>query len=150
MYQMCVKCILTQNFTSICTLFVPRTMEVPIPFESESMSLIRFEPWPRRLFAVFLLSLLCFFPFFSFNLHSSSKNISEVFRVKRTCENAERDIFYVQIDNNIKMRRWDLEQTSNLTGQDQKWMRRHPVRFAQWWPVSELNQDEQQETLWMS
>ena len=75
-------------------------MDVPIPFESESMSLIRFEPWPRRLFAVFLLSLLSFFP-----LHSSSKNISEVFRVKRTCENAERDIFYVQIDNNIKMRR---------------------------------------------
>ena len=34
--------------------------------------------------------------------------------------------------------------------QNQKWIRRNPIRFVQWWPVSELNQEESQETLWVS
>ena len=67
-------------------------MDVPTPIESESMSLT-FEPWPRQLFLAFWSSflfffLLYFFSFiFTFNLHSSSKDMLEVFKVKRTFEN---------------------------------------------------------------
>ena len=69
---MCVKCIDIQNFANIRTPFVPSTMDVLTPFESESLS-VSFEPWPRQLIVVFLFG---FFSIFSpYNLHSSSKDM---------------------------------------------------------------------------
>ena len=103
----------THNLTNICTLFVPSRMDVPTPFESESM-ILRFEPWPRQLSVVF--SLL--FPFFSFQFPFFLKGYVRMFRVKRTSENVRRHIFYVQIDNNVIMQRWDPENIPNLTRQN--------------------------------
>ena len=59
---MCVKCIDIKNFANIDTPFVLSTMDVPTPFESESLS-VSFEPWPRQLIVVLLLWFL--FNFFS-------------------------------------------------------------------------------------
>ena len=61
-------------------------MDVPTPFESESMSKM-FEPWLLQLFLVFLFSFSSFSLFFLSIYIPPQRICLEVLRVKRTFQN---------------------------------------------------------------
>ena len=64
---------------------------------------IWYDPWPRQLCFVFRFHFFFLFPL-PFNLHSSSNDMLDVFRVMHTCEIVWWRSCCVQIDNKSKCR----------------------------------------------
>ena len=88
-----VKYIFVQNLaTSLC---VPSAMYIPTSHESEGIR-ARASATSTYLCLSFYFIFFPFSFFFPFNEHSFSKDMLDMFRVKRTCENVLRRSFHVQ------------------------------------------------------
>ena len=131
-----VRYIFVQNLaTSLC---VPSVMYIPTPHESEGTR-ARASATSTYLCLSFYFIFFPFSFFFPFNEHSFSKDMLDMFRVKRTCENVLRRSFHVQsiTSPKVELRRWT---NIELNPTNQKWIRKNPIRFVQRWPEWELTQ----------